>query len=94
MQTDPTIGAYLRRHRQAAGLTQVQLAIRIQWSPSKYSNIENGYNDIGREDFAAVAGALGIEEASWPVAMRLPVRASSTPRSEDDSEGVALRGDA
>jgi transcriptional regulator with XRE-family HTH domain len=49
--TDGELGAYLRRLRAKAGLTQVELASRMSCSQSKIQKIETGQNrltEIGR----------------------------------------------
>lgn len=76
MPTSRTIGAWIRRHRKRAGLSQKELGKllfpELERSQSRISNWENGYNDVGRLDFGRLCVALGVPEAEWPKAMRLP----------------------
>ncbi|MGW3124410.1 helix-turn-helix domain-containing protein [Streptomyces sp. NPDC001107] len=50
----------LKRAREAAGLTQQQVADRFSWSPSKVIRIENGKIGVSVTDAMAMAEAYGL----------------------------------
>lgn len=54
------VGSYIRRHRMAAGLTQLQLGQIIGIGNNAISAIELGRNPIPPERYRAFADALGI----------------------------------
>ena len=53
------IGAMLRQAREAAGLTQEELARRLKTKKAAISRIENHAEDIKLSTLERVAGALG-----------------------------------
>jgi transcriptional regulator with XRE-family HTH domain len=80
-------GRELRHHRQIAGLTQAQLAVRIRFSESLISGIETGQVPAGR-DFAAACdealdtgGAL-LRQLDWRKGDRFPVWFGEWPKIE------------
>ncbi|MFB6962337.1 helix-turn-helix domain-containing protein [Streptomyces sp. NPDC056309] len=54
----------LRRHRTAAGLTQRQVAQRMEWSPSKLLRIEAGEVGISVNDLRPLVDLYGITEGT------------------------------
>jgi transcriptional regulator with XRE-family HTH domain len=52
--------ADLRRAREAAGITQQEVAERMKWSLSKVTRIESGDVGISADDLRALAGLLGM----------------------------------
>jgi transcriptional regulator with XRE-family HTH domain len=56
-------GANLRRLREAAGLTQMELGNRCNMQNSVISRYERGLRDPQLEAIAALAGALGVQAA-------------------------------
>ncbi len=49
-----------RTLRDDAGLTQQEVADRLGWSPTKLLRIENGKNNISRDDLAALLAVYGV----------------------------------
>jgi transcriptional regulator with XRE-family HTH domain len=60
METPAVIGQFVRARREAAGLTQQQLADRCRVSYQYLSGIENGRENVTVGVLEAIAGALGI----------------------------------
>jgi transcriptional regulator with XRE-family HTH domain len=56
-----TVGSFLRKQRQAAGLTQGQLAGRIGLDQSNYSKIELGKHCPDASVIFRIADALGAQ---------------------------------
>ncbi|MEU4218351.1 helix-turn-helix transcriptional regulator [Actinoplanes sp. NPDC026623] len=54
----------LRRAREVAGLTQIEVAERMEWSLSKVARIENGDVGIVANDLRALARLFGMGEAA------------------------------
>jgi transcriptional regulator with XRE-family HTH domain len=54
------IGSMIRLTRQEAGLTQEQLAARIDKAVETISNIERGHTMTGLETLEKLSGVLGI----------------------------------
>jgi transcriptional regulator with XRE-family HTH domain len=77
-------GELLRRHRQAAGLTQVELAERAQLSMRGVNDLEHGARQHPRKDTVALLGeeawvavfaagrALSLEQAAAEALEPLP----------------------
>jgi non-specific serine/threonine protein kinase len=64
MDEQPTFALLLRRHRQAAGLTQEALAERARLSARTVSDLERGLNLRPRKDsMTLLAQALGLADA-------------------------------
>src|SRR5690348_5084677 len=64
MDERPTFALQLRRHRQAAGLTQEALAERAHLSARTVSDLERGLNLRPRKDsLSLLADALGLADA-------------------------------
>jgi transcriptional regulator with XRE-family HTH domain len=81
-------GATLRRMRRAAGVTQEQLAGRLQLNRTTVVNIEKGRQRVALHQIYDIADALGCEPAQLlPVA---PIGDSST--SIDDADALFLAG--
>ena len=58
---DTELGGLLRRHRDAAGLTQEELAERAGISSRTISDVERGLRDgVFRDTAARIAVALGL----------------------------------
>jgi DNA-binding XRE family transcriptional regulator len=55
-----SIGASLRKAREAAGLTQVELARRLKRSQSFVSEAESGSSRVGERYVKAVLAACGL----------------------------------
>jgi transcriptional regulator with XRE-family HTH domain len=64
------LGGVLREARQAAGLTQRQLARRLHRLPSHVSAIESGARRLYIDEFPSYARALGKEPAVFLAAVR------------------------
>lgn len=60
-----SIGAGLRQARDAAGLTQAELARRMKRSQSFVSEAESGASRVGERYVKAVLKACGLPE-TWP----------------------------
>jgi transcriptional regulator with XRE-family HTH domain len=79
---DTAVGGLLRRHRDAAGLTQEELAERARVSARTISDVERGLRDgVYRETAARLAVGLGLageERARFEAAAAVagPARAS------------------
>jgi len=58
--SDVTSGALLRRARQAAGLTQLELAIRAGVQPSVMSAYESGSREPSSATLSSLAEACGV----------------------------------
>ncbi|WP_344167247.1 helix-turn-helix transcriptional regulator [Pilimelia columellifera] len=54
------LGAELRRHREAAGVTIDVAAFRLECSASKISRIETGHNSVTPRDVASLLAIYGI----------------------------------
>jgi transcriptional regulator with XRE-family HTH domain len=54
------LGDELRKIREAAGLSGVDLSIRVGWSPSKISRIESGRYNISDVDLLQYLGFCGV----------------------------------
>jgi transcriptional regulator with XRE-family HTH domain len=52
------------RSARKAGMTQTQLAVALQWAPSKISKIESGRQLPSQDDLAAWALATGVGEST------------------------------
>lgn len=50
----------LRKFREAANLTQTELAAKLKCTPQAIWNLENGRNSLSVELAAALADALGV----------------------------------
>jgi transcriptional regulator with XRE-family HTH domain len=57
---DKAIGAELAELRKGEGLSQVDLARRLDWTGAKMNRTEKGSRRIELEDVASILGALGI----------------------------------
>src|SRR5438874_7672144 len=77
-----TIGALLKRHRTAAGLTQEELAERAQVSARTVSDAERGLRtSIYRDTAKQLAEALGLNEEDQGRFERAARGARATPRA-------------
>ena len=54
----PLLREQLIKHREELGLTQRQLASRLQWHPSYIAKFESGVRGLSVEDFVLYARAL------------------------------------
>src|ERR1700753_3174748 len=52
----------IREAREAAGLTQAQVAESMEWSHSKVIRIENGDNTISINDLRTLLGLLQVSD--------------------------------
>src|SRR6185369_13946342 len=52
----------LRSARENAGLTQSDVAARLEWSVSKVNRIENGEVTISPTDLRALMGLIGVTD--------------------------------
>ena len=57
--TEP-VAAFLRRIRQAAGLTQDEAALRVGVSRGEWNKFENGKRGIGEVNAERIARAFGV----------------------------------
>ncbi|MEY9876664.1 transcriptional regulator with XRE-family HTH domain [Streptacidiphilus sp. MAP12-33] len=57
------VGALIRQHRQAAGLSQVQLAERAGIDHKTVSRAENGVYAVSIDQVARIARALGVSSS-------------------------------
>jgi predicted ATPase/transcriptional regulator with XRE-family HTH domain len=88
------VGAMLRRHRLAAGLTQEALAERAGISPRGVQTIESGTNLPWPETLRRLSTALGLAETECEallVAARRPPRHSGRAAPLDAGAGQATR---
>jgi transcriptional regulator with XRE-family HTH domain len=58
--SDTGFGSRLRHLREAAGLTQKQLADRLGVGPSRVSDLERGHREPGWRVACQIADALGV----------------------------------
>ncbi|MFI7539731.1 helix-turn-helix domain-containing protein [Actinoplanes sp. NPDC049599] len=68
----------LREAREAAKLTQQQVADQMEWSLSKVIRIENGDVTIAPNDLRPLLGYLGIKEKSMISALLIDARTART----------------
>ena len=54
------LGAELRKLRESAGLNEVEVSRKLNWSPSKVSRIENGFRRASIFDVIDYIGECGI----------------------------------
>src|SRR5690348_482469 len=54
------LGAELKRLRQSAGLNEMDISRKLNWSPSKVSRIENGIRRFGILDVIDYLGLCGV----------------------------------
>ncbi|MCT4701185.1 helix-turn-helix domain-containing protein [Enterobacteriaceae bacterium H20N1] len=60
MNTNATIAARLKQAREQKGISQKKLADLCGWAQSRIGNYESGSRNIGIDDAATIAKALGI----------------------------------
>jgi non-specific serine/threonine protein kinase len=77
LEAGAALGAALRRHRLAAGLTQEALAERASLGPRTVQALEEGEHRPRRETLRRLAGALGLSETERA---RLAAAAPPAPR--------------
>ncbi|MGW0596121.1 helix-turn-helix domain-containing protein [Streptomyces sp. NPDC002776] len=65
------LGARLRELRVEAGLNGKQLALLLEWQPSKVSRLENGKQTATTADLEAWAAAVGASDATADLTARL-----------------------
>lgn len=63
MQERKALGRFLAMHREAAGLTQMDLARRVAYSRSSVANVEIGGRDIARDFWRGADRELGAAGA-------------------------------
>ena len=61
---DPNVGAVVRTHRAAKGLSQRALARDAEMHYSTIQKIETGDRGLGLDSFARLYGVLGIDFAT------------------------------
>lgn len=66
--TARVVGQEVRRARKAAGLTQAEVAARLETSPTYVTNVEAGRLNLTLGQLTRVASAIGAE-----VQVRLPL---------------------
>ena len=59
--TSAIVGREIRNARRRAGLTQTQVAERLQTSAPYVSGVENGKGNMTIGQLAAIADAVGVE---------------------------------
>lgn len=74
MSLKQTIGANIRHYRKAEGLTQAQLAERVDLSTDMIGKIERGLTGPSYEKVEVLAQVLNVPEAALfsPTVMTLP----------------------
>jgi transcriptional regulator with XRE-family HTH domain len=72
------LGAKIRAARQAAGLSQAQLAERISMDRENYAKIERASINVTVETLVRIAHGIGV---------RLEIDLVPSPASEESSEG-------
>jgi len=75
--TSTEIGAVIRSHRQALGLSQEQLAEKVGVSYQQVQRYENGMTTLNVENMQRIARALDVSPASFFTAQE--VHAAPTP---------------
>lgn len=55
------LGRRIREAREAAGLTQEELALRVDLSRASIANVERGNQRVALHKFVELAQALGVE---------------------------------
>lgn len=60
--TNERLGKQLKSMREKKGLTEEGLGIRVHYSGSSISRIENGITTLSLSQFIRIAGALGINQ--------------------------------
>jgi transcriptional regulator with XRE-family HTH domain len=82
-EKDAGFGARLKELRQAAGLTQFQLAVRASLQPASVGKLEQGLTAPTWATARALAEALGVSVAAFEQsAKRQPKRGPGRPRKE------------
>jgi transcriptional regulator with XRE-family HTH domain len=69
------VGQEVRRARTAAGLTQAEVAARLETSPSYVTNVEAGRLNLTLGQLTRVAAAIGAD-----LQVRMPLVAIEPPR--------------
>jgi non-specific serine/threonine protein kinase len=93
MDEHPTFALLLRRHRQAAGLTQEVLAERANLSARAISDLERGINQRPRQEtLALLAEALALPEVAW-TQLEAAARRQFPPPTGDPAAGPTSWGE-
>jgi transcriptional regulator with XRE-family HTH domain len=73
--TARVVGQEVRRARTAAGLTQAEVATRLETSPSYVTNLEAGRLNLTLGQLARIAAAIGADlHVSMPLVTIEPAR--------------------
>jgi len=72
----------IREARDAAGLTQIQVAEAMEWSHSKVIRIENGEVSISPNDLRPLLGYLGVKNKEVVTALLADARVARTRQRE------------
>lgn len=75
------LGRRIRAAREAVGVTQEELALRVELSRASVANIERGHQRVALHKFVELALALGVE----------PLRLLPLPESRGARFGRAVR---
>ena len=68
-----TLGEFIRRAREAAGITREELAAAVGWAhPNSVRHVETGHTDVSREKLAEVLQAIGVPRDEWGSVLLLP----------------------
>src|SRR5579875_14225 len=87
-----TLGRFIRERRSSLGLTQEQLAARLNWTQERISVLENGkYGLPSVPALIRMARALDVPFADLLAAAGYPDVTSPSTREMDDTAGVVLR---
>jgi transcriptional regulator with XRE-family HTH domain len=78
------LGLHFRKARQAAGLSQEEIALRANISRPRYRDIETGAAAARATTLVNVARALGMEMMLIPQAMVPAVQSMLQPTDNDD----------
>lgn len=94
---DPTVQrrrlrTELRKARDAAGLKQAEVAIAMDWSPSKLIRIEGGQVSISTNDLRALLAYYGVKEQGRVNAMLELAKASRGPSFYDQYDEILKAG--
>ncbi len=87
------LGRRLRKARQAAGLSQEEIARRANISRPRYRDIETGVAAARATTLVNVARALGMEMMLIPQAMVPAVQSMLQPAEDDDDDRPAFTSD-
>jgi transcriptional regulator with XRE-family HTH domain len=89
--TSAEIGAVIRSHRQALGLSQEQLAEKVGVSYQQVQRYENGMTTLNVENMQRIACALDVSPASFFTAPEVRTAPTQDDPNRTADEKVVLR---